>query len=64
MMNKPGLIVLVIGLGLSVASLVADGIGIGRGPGFGNIQITGIVLGAVITAVGLLATFIMKKEED
>ncbi len=47
------ILVLVIGLGLLGASLLADVIGIGDDPGFGIQQTTGTIVGAIITAVGL-----------
>ncbi len=49
-------IVLVIGIGLLVASLLADAIGIGDDPGFGNQQMMGTIAGVVITAIGLYLT--------
>lgn len=47
------LLLLVIGVGLLVASLLADVIGIGDDGGFGTQQTLGTVVGAVITAVGV-----------
>jgi hypothetical protein len=53
-LNKiSSIILLVIGIGLLAASLLADVIGIGDDPGFGRQQTMGTVAGAVITAVGL-----------
>ncbi len=47
------ILVLVIGLGLLLASLLADVIGIGDDTVFGPLQTTGAIVGAIITAVGL-----------
>jgi hypothetical protein len=51
------LIVLVIGAGLLVASLLADYIGIGDDVGFGLQQTIGTVTGLVIAAVGTYLYF-------
>jgi hypothetical protein len=51
------IILLVVGVGLLAASLLADVIGIGDDVGFGRQQTTGTAAGAVITAVGLYLTF-------
>ena len=51
------IILLVVGVGLLAASLLADVVGIGDDAGFGRQQTTGTVAGAVITAVGLYLTF-------
>jgi LPXTG-motif cell wall-anchored protein len=64
MRSKPGVIILVIGLGLLVASLFADSIGIGDDAGFGPQQTMATAAGVVITALGLLFTFKKKKDED
>ena len=54
-LNKiSSIILLVVGIGLLIASLLADVIGIGDDPGFGRQQTMGTVAGAVIAAVGLL----------
>jgi len=50
------ILVLVIGIGLLAASLLADIIGIGDDPGFGSQQTTGTVVGVIIAAVGLYLT--------
>ena len=55
-------LVLIIGLGLFVASLLADVIGIGNDPGFGPQQTTGIIVGVIIAAVGGYLT--LKEESD
>jgi LPXTG-motif cell wall-anchored protein len=58
--NKTASIVLlVVGIGLLVASLLADVIGIGDNPGFGNQQTMGTIAGVVITAAGFF--FTLKK---
>jgi len=46
-------IVLIIGIGLLAASLLADVVGIGAEVGFGRRQTWGAFTGVVITAVGL-----------
>jgi hypothetical protein len=60
MMNKAGVVTLVIGLGLLLASLFADLIGIGQDPGFGTQQIQGTAAGLLITAAGFL---LVRKEK-
>ena len=50
------ILMLVIGIGLLAASLLADVIGIGDDPGFGNQQTMGTIAGVVITAIGLFLT--------
>ncbi len=50
------ILVLVIGIGLLAASLLADVIGIGDDPGFGNQQTIGTIAGVAITAIGLFLT--------
>ncbi len=55
--NKPAaVILLLVGIGLLGASLLADVIGIGDNPGFGRQQTAGIAAGVVITAAGLYFT--------
>ncbi len=56
------ILVLIIGIGLLVASLLADVIGIGGAPGFGNQQTTGTVVGLFIAAVGLYLTLKAKSD--
>ncbi len=51
--NAASLILLVVGIGLLGASLLADVIGIGDDPGFGAQQTMGTIAGAVIAAVAL-----------
>ena len=53
------IVLLVVGIGLLAASLLADVIGIGDNPGFGNQQTMGTVAGVLITAAGLF--FTLKK---
>ncbi len=50
------ILVLVIGIGLLAASLLADVIGIGDDPGFGNQQTMGTIAGVAITAIGFFLT--------
>ena len=53
-LNKiSSIILLLVGIGLLIASLLADVIGIVDDAGFGSQQTMGTVAGAVITAVGL-----------
>jgi membrane-bound ClpP family serine protease len=42
-----------VGLIILIMSLIADLIGLGEGQGFGKSQIAGVIVGAVIFAVGL-----------
>ena len=52
--DKTASIVLVVaGLGLLAASLLADVIGIGDNPGFGKQQTMGTVAGLAMAAIGL-----------
>ena len=54
MSNKlASLVVIIIGAGLLLASLLADVIGIGDDAGFGPQQTTGSITGLVILAVGI-----------
>jgi hypothetical protein len=53
-------LVLAIGVGLLLASLLADVIGIGDNPGFGRQQTMGTIVGAIITVCGLYLTFKVK----
>ncbi len=50
------ILVLVIGIGLLAASLLADVIGIGDDAGFGNQQMMGTIAGVAITALGMFLT--------
>ncbi len=51
-----GIVVLVVGIVVLLLSLVADPIGIGGHPGFGRYQIVSIIVGAIVTVVGLVLT--------
>ena len=51
--NSASLILLLVGIGLLGASLLADVIGLGDDPGFGMQQTMGTVTGAGIAAVAL-----------
>ncbi len=51
--NAASLILLVVGIGLLGASLLANVIGLGDDPGFGSQQIMGTIAGAGIAAVAL-----------
>lgn len=54
------MLVLVIGIGLLVVSLLADVIGVGDDPGFGYQQTLGTISGLVISGVGLFLTLKFK----
>ncbi len=56
--QTPSIIVIVIGVGLLIVSVLADVIGVGDDPGFGNQQKLGTLAGGVITLVGL---YLMRK---
>ena len=49
-------IVVIIGVGLLAASLLADTIGVGDDPGFGSQQTMGTAAGAIIVILGLVMT--------
>ena len=51
-------IIVIIGIGLLAASLLADIIGIGDDPGFGMQQTMGAIAGVVIVLLGLV---VMRK---
>ena len=57
--DTASIVLLVVGIGLLAVSLLADVIGIGDNPGFGNQQTMGTVAGVLITAAGLF--FTLKK---
>jgi len=46
--------VLIVGILLLAVSLLADAIGIGNDAGFGSQQITGTIVGAILTIAGLV----------
>ena len=50
------ILVLIIGIGLLLVSLLADVIGIGDDPGNGLWQTAGTIVGVIITVVGLYLT--------
>jgi len=50
------ILVFIIGIGLLVASLLADVIGIGDDPGFGKQQTMGTIAGVAIMVVGFVLT--------
>ncbi len=54
--NTANILVLVIGIVLLAASLLADVIGIGDNPGFGNQQTMGAIAAVVIIGTGLFLT--------
>ncbi len=47
-------IMLVVGIIILVLSLLADFAGFGRAPGMGSNQIMGIIVGAVVTIIGVI----------
>jgi len=51
-----GIVLLVVGIVVLLLSLLADLIRIGGHPGFGYYQIVGIIVGAIVTVVGLVLT--------
>ena len=55
------MIILIIGIGLFAASLLADVVRIGHDLGFGPQQTMGSIAGAVIAGVGL---FLWRKAKD
>ena len=52
--RQMGGIIVIIGVGLLGASLLADVIGIGDDPGFGTQQTMGTIAGVVIAFLGLM----------
>jgi hypothetical protein len=52
--NIVGILSLMVGLILLVLSLIADTIGIGSTPEFGNGQLVGVLLGGIIIIMGLV----------
>ena len=59
--QQANVILLVVGIGLLGASLLADGIGIGDDPGFGLQQTMGSIAGVVITVVGV---FLLRRSGE
>ena len=57
------ILVIAIGIGLLLASLLADVIGIGDYPGFGSQQTLGTVAGVLITACGVYLYMRRAKSE-
>ena len=56
------LLLLLVGVVLLAASLLADTIGIGDDPGFGSQQTMGTIAGAAVAAVGLFLTLKAGKD--
>ena len=48
------ILLLVVGIAALILFATADMIGIGENPSFGNVQITGVIIGAVVAIVGLI----------
>ena len=59
--NREVLILLIIGIGLLTASLLADTIGIGDDPGFGRQQTLGTAVGIIITGAGIFLGLVKKS---
>lgn len=59
--SREATILLVIGIGLLLTSLLADTIGIGDDPGFGRQQTLGVVVGIIITGVGMFFSLLKKS---
>ena len=59
--NREAIILLVIGIGLLLTSLLADTIGIGDDPGFGRQQTLGTAIGVIITGVGIFFSLLKKS---
>ena len=55
-----GAVLLLVGIGVLVNFMLADGIGIGNHPDFGHRQIIGTAVGAILTAGGL---FLMTRQK-
>ena len=58
---KSSMVVLVLGALILMASLLADIIGIGDDPGFGRQQMTGVVVGVAVLALG---AYLYKKDNQ
>lgn len=56
-MKITSIVLIIVGIGLLVASLLADVIGIGDRAGFGTQQTAGAIAGAVVAAIGLFIMF-------
>lgn len=54
-------VLLLVGVGLLLASLLADVIGIGDHAGFGKQQIVGTVVGVLLTVLGV---YFVKRKTD
>ena len=52
--NKAGIAVLVVGIFLVVLSLIADFVGLSTYEGFGKYQICGLIVGVVVTIIGIV----------
>jgi hypothetical protein len=51
-----GIVLLVVGIVVLLLSLLADVVGLGGAPRFGSNQIAGVIVGAIVTVVGLVLT--------
>lgn len=45
--------VLIIGILIALVAVLADSIGVGGSPGFGPVQIMGLILGPIVSFIGL-----------
>ena len=52
--QKLGLVVLAVGIFLVIFSLIADFVGLSTYEGFGKYQICGLIVGVVLTIVGIV----------
>ena len=52
--QKTGLSVLAVGIFLLIFSLIADFVGLSTYEGFGKYQICGLIVGVVITIIGIV----------
>lgn len=52
--QKTGLAVLAVGIFLLIFSLIADFVGLSTYEGFGKYQICGLIVGVVITIIGIV----------
>ena len=49
-----GLVIAIVGIAGTAVSALADPLGIGEGEVFGWLQITGVILGAIVLLIGLV----------
>lgn len=56
-----GVILLVVGIGFVIVSLIIDLVGIGQTPTFGWNQIVGAIVGAIVALVGIILMFLPQE---